>query len=361
MALKYSRQITIGEHQIQRSIDPEHFLVKLAKMLNWEEIFDRLKPFYSTIGRQALAIRLMVGLHILKHFSRLSDRECVDRLRGDFYWMHFCKLDLEQLNNFKHLNSSSMTRFRKRVGDEGFSIVEDVIREALVKRKRINPKIMNMDTSVQENNIAYPTDSGLLDKGRKIMLGLLKKFNSFGVETSVKIRSYNRVCKKILLNMIKLGKDRMDRIKEGTIELSKKANYVLKKLSLFIDLGERKLKKLKEKGLDEAKKFNRLIVDARHYRNLVANVIYQSTVRFSDYHVKNKIYSLHETQTVAISKGKRPKTHEYGCKFNISTDSNGFIVSDEVSFKNKSDKNFVEPALKNWEDKDRATSQSNEC
>ena len=143
MALRFEHQLTFGYALTQGILDPEHKLFKLAEVINWESIHDALVPFYSRLGRGALPMRLMVGLHLLKHMEDMSDAQCADRVRGDLYWMYFCGVDADSLKGkYAHLNSSSMTKFRNRVGDRGWSAIEDVIRKYLLETKRIDPKVM---------------------------------------------------------------------------------------------------------------------------------------------------------------------------------------------------------------------------
>ena len=122
MAIQYGHQITFGAWTLQELLDPSHDLVKLAGVVDWEDVHDRLAPYYSIFGRRGLPIRLMVGLHILKHKENMSDEKCADRIRSDLYWMYFCGVDSDSLKGkYKHLNSATLTKFRNRVGETGFA------------------------------------------------------------------------------------------------------------------------------------------------------------------------------------------------------------------------------------------------
>ena len=124
MALQFGHQITFGSWLNQAILDPEHKLLKLADVICWESAHDAISPYYSNIGRRGLPVRLMVGLHLLKHMEDMSDAQCTDRIRGDLYWMYFCGLEVDDLKGkYAYLNSSSMTKFRNRIGEKGFSEV----------------------------------------------------------------------------------------------------------------------------------------------------------------------------------------------------------------------------------------------
>ena len=80
--------------------------------------------------------RLMVGLMILKHRSDLSDEEVVQGLHENVVWMVFCGVPTEEAH---FVESSTLCKFRKRLGPEGTEKVETLIREQLRKDKRIAP------------------------------------------------------------------------------------------------------------------------------------------------------------------------------------------------------------------------------
>lgn len=351
MALRYERQITFGNWLHQGALDPSHKLFRLAEVIDWENIYDKLSPYYSTLGRRALPLRLMTGLHLLKHMEDMSDAQCADRVRGDLYWMHFCGVSVDSLQQkYAHLNSSSMTKFRNRIGPDGWASVEGVIRKYLLETKRIDPKVMATDSSCMEKNVAYPTDSGLLDKGRKNLLKGMKSLQKLGVKATAGVRSYARRSKQVVLTIMKLGKDRADRIKAGTLELASAAVHVAGKCEEMLVSAKKALKK---GGLDlmGAMALRAQIFDLRRQLKLVRRVIRQSRERFKGVHVSRKVYSLHEPQVIVIRKGKRAKQNEYGSKFNISIDKNGYIVSHEIYAENKNDAKLLDPALKNWEEK----------
>jgi IS5 family transposase len=332
-------------------LDPEHKLFKLAEVIDWEAIHDSLSPYYSTLGRMALPLRLMTGLHILKHMEDLSDAQCADRVRGDLYWMYFCGVDVDSLQNkFAHLNSSSMTKFRNRIGPQGWASIEDVVRKYLLETRRIDPKVMATDSSCMEKNVEYPTDSGLLDKGRRNLLQGMGKLKKLGVKGVAGVRSYARRSKQVLLTIMKLGKDRADRIKAGTLELASQAVHVMGKCEEMLKSAQRALKK---GGLDflSSMALQGQISHLKRQLKLVRQVVRQSRERFKGVHIAKKVYSLHEPQVIVIRKGKRSRANEYGSKFNISIDKNGYIVSHELYAENRNDAKLLDPALKNWEEK----------
>ena len=61
---------------LEAIIDPEHELIRLATLIEWERFDDAFGSFYHEVkGRRGLPTRLMAGLHFVKHMKGLSDEE----------------------------------------------------------------------------------------------------------------------------------------------------------------------------------------------------------------------------------------------------------------------------------------------
>jgi IS5 family transposase len=346
MALSY-RKPTFSTSILQELLDPNDRLMKLAELIDWEDIHDRLRPYYSTVGRQALPIRLMVGLHLLKHRDGLSDGQCAERIRGDLYWMYFCGVDPDSLKGiYRKLDASSMTKFRNRIGEKGFLQVEAVIRHYLQMRGHIDASMMTTDSACLEKHIYYPTDSNLLYRGTKNLLRSIRKLQEHGIKRVKGLRTFARRSKQIVVMMAKLGKDRMERIKKGTLELARQAVHVANKSEKMLENLKRAIKRGVVHNVSSAK---RIAVRLRTTIKIIRHVVRQARARFKGRHLPKKIYSLHEPDVVCIRKEKTARPNEYGMKFNLSVDRNGIIVAHESVRGSTHDAKLLDPALKHWE------------
>lgn len=349
MALNFSSQPTLGWYSLQSKLDLSHELVRLAAKIDWDGICEALRPYYKARGRRHLPIRLMVGLHLLKHRFNLSDAMVVGFLRENWYWMYFCDVSPEWMmgEGKRVLERSSMSRFRGRIGDKGVAAIEKILRDQMQAEGLIDPKRMTTDSTAMEKNIAYPTDSSLLDRGRRRLVKIVVSLTRQGVKGLKNFRTYAKKGKKALLAIVKLGKDRKERIQTKTLELAQLARHVVTQTKKMLVRAKRQLGKtdnfLRREALKET------IRQGCQLLRQVAHVIRQSRERFKGRHVKNKLYSYHEPQVTVIQKGKRSKPTEYGCKVNLAIDSNGIIVSHQEYTKNHHDSTLLEPALKAWE------------
>ncbi|WP_291270429.1 transposase [Geothrix sp.] len=70
-----SEQLVIG-WKLDLALDPNHELVRLAAVIPWEDLtaeFGRMNVL--DLGRPGIPVRLMAGLHLLKHTYGLSDEQ----------------------------------------------------------------------------------------------------------------------------------------------------------------------------------------------------------------------------------------------------------------------------------------------
>jgi IS5 family transposase len=90
MALKEVYQLTLAGGLLQTKLRADHELVLLAEVIDWEGFQDSLRFKYSRQGRKAKRIRLMLGLHVLKHLYNLSDEKVCQMLQENIYYRYFC-------------------------------------------------------------------------------------------------------------------------------------------------------------------------------------------------------------------------------------------------------------------------------
>jgi len=282
-------------------IDMRHELVKLAALIDWE-VFEREWSgfFPSHTGRPATSPRLVAGLCYLQHAFALSDEAVVARWSENPYWQHFCGETF-----FQHrlpLDPSSMTRWRKRIGEEGVEwmltqTIEAGKRAGMVKGNDL--KRVTVDTTVMEKNIAHPTDARLYETARRKLVGLAR-------ETGIGLRqNYNRLAPRLAGQVGRYAHARQfKRMRKALRRLKGYTGRVLRDI-------ERQLDKVPEGAL-KARMVEMIA--------LVSRLLAQKTKD------KKKLYSLHEPAVDCISKGKAHKRYEFGTKVSVATTNRGGFV-----------------------------------
>jgi IS5 family transposase len=283
-------------------IDPRHELTKLAALIDWG-VFERewVGFFPSVTGRPATPPRLVAGLLYLQHAYRLSDEAVVARWVENPYYQHFTGETF-----FQHrapIDPSSLTRWRKRIGEEGVEWLLTQTIQAGQKAGAIDEnsvKRVAIDTTVMEKNIAYPTDARLYERARAQMVALAQQA---GVELR---QSYARLAPRLALQVGRYAHAKQ----------FKRMRKALKKLKGYTGRVMRDLRRHLQdipSGLLRDQITGKLA--------LVSQLLHQP-LRGS-----GKIYALHEPEVDCISKGKARVRYEFGTKVSIATTlDEGFVV-----------------------------------
>lgn len=280
--------------RLDNIINMRHELVKLANTVDWNFLEGKVTVYYAAEGRPGLPVRLIVGLHILKHMYNLSDEGVCERWVHDPYFQYFCGETYFQ-HDFP-IERSSMTHFRKRVGEEFFiALLQESLHTAhklgALETKQVERVIV--DTTVQPKAVTFPTDAKLRYKA---IIALAKLAKQHGIDLR---QSYMRVSKKALVSSCRY---RHAKQMKRARKIEKKLNTWLGRIIRDI---ERKL------TTNEALKiyFTESLEKARK-------------IHFQKKSDTGKIYSWHAPEVECISKGKAHKPYEFGCKVSITTNVN---------------------------------------
>ena len=286
--------------RLDQILNRRHPLYQLADTIEWESFDEAFGKYYSeTQGRPAKSTRLMVGLHYLKHTFDLSDEEVVSQWVENPYWQYFCGLDY-----FEHefpIDPSLMTKWRARIKSEGLEkllgetikagLRSKVIRESSFER-------INVDTTVQEKAITFPTDAKLYHRMREKLVGL-------AIQEDLKLRqTYRRKSKKSLMMQGRYSHARQ----------MKRAQKEIRSLKVYLGRVVRDIER-KIKGHSNLESlFSEPL-------NLARRILSQQR------HDSPKIYSIHAPEVECISKGKAHKKYEFGCKVSVATTSrDNFVI-----------------------------------
>jgi transposase, IS5 family len=281
--------------KLKNIINMRHELVRLAGLIDWARLEAHFAPYYSEAGRPGLPIRLVVGLHLLKHIEGLSDEAVCERWERDPYMQYFCGEEYFQ-HSFP-LERSGMTHFRRRVGEQA---LETLLQETLAAAHRAGAlsvkatEAVAVDTTVQEKAIAHPTEHGLL-------LTAIEQLGAQAKKTGLRLRqSYVHVARRAAMKTGRYlhaqQKKRAKRqLKFLRVRLRRLLRDVRRKMAVATALSERQAKRLE-------------IALAKAWR------IAQQRRGDPGY-----LYSWHATEVECISKGKARAPYEFGCKVSLAT------------------------------------------
>jgi IS5 family transposase len=314
------KSLEIFKVRLEEIINKAHPLVKLSESLNWKTLEGKLSSKYSDkMGAPGKEIRLMVGLQYLKYMYNESDEMIVQKFVENPYYQYFC--GNEYFEHSLPIDSSSMTRFRKRMGKE---TIEELFKETVTSAERSNQlkekdfEQLNVDTTVQEKAISFPTDSKLY---YKMLEQLVYQAHKRGI---VLRQSYRFVSKKALTKQA------------GYLHAKQmnQARKITKKLKTYLGRVYRAIKRKSESKDEE----------------LIEKLALAERLLTQSKDSKNKLYSIHSPEVECISKGKAHKRYEFGNKVSmVTTSKSSWIVAIGAHHGNPYDGHTLKAAIEKAE------------
>jgi len=292
-------------------IDHNHELVLLSHVIDWGYFEKEFAEHYSNTGTPSVPIRLIVGCLILKQMENLGDDSLPLVWESNPYMQYFCGMA-----HFEHkfpFDPSDFVHFRKRIGKSG---VEKIFKHSVnLHGKQTEECVSVSDTTVQENNITFPTDSKLYKRIIDLCNDIAKK------ENITQRQTYTRTSKQLL----------RDTHNAKHPKRFKKAHKAKMKLRTLASRLVREL--LRQLTPEQLEKHQSEL-------NIFTKVINQKK------HDKDKIYSIHKPYTSCIAKGKAHKQYEFGNKVGLVSTSKSMIILGIKAFEgNPHDSKTIQPLL----------------
>jgi IS5 family transposase len=233
----------------------------------------------------------VAGLLYLEHAFKVSDERVVEQWLESPYWQYFCGETF-----FQHefpCDPSSLTRWRQRLGEEGCEWLLTATIDAGLKSKLVKPSSLKrvvIDTTVQEKNIRFPTDSQLQNQSRKQLVALAH-------ELGISLRQTYQKQSRFLLP--KIGR-------YAHARQFKRMRKALKKIKNALGCVHRDL-------------LRKIRSDMYLSKAQVNVLFYAERLLNQQKHSKHKLYSLHAPEAECLSKGKAHKRYEFGVKASFAT------------------------------------------
>lgn len=276
--------------KLEDILDKKHALYQLANRLNWAYLIEGFGPFYAEgPGRPEIPIRIIVGLHYLKYLENESDEGVVEKFCENPYWQYFCGLE-----TFQHklpCHPTTLVKWRQRVGEKGVEkllshTIDTAKREALLPEKLL--KNVNVDTTVQEKAITFPTDT--------------------------------KLCHRMRIKLIHAAKKRSLSLRQTYVRVGKRASIMQGRYAHAGQMkrARKEFKKVKS-YLGRVTRDIRRQVDLSKDAELAFLISQSEQLLKQEKSTPKKLYSLHAPEVECIAKGKAHKKYEFGCKVSIVT------------------------------------------
>jgi transposase, IS5 family len=292
-----------------------------------------------TRGRRQTPAEVALRLLILKHVRNWS-YEIVEReVRANVVYRSFCRIGMAKVPDEK-----TLLRLGQAIGPETIRELHDRIVGLAQERRVIQGRKLRVDTTVVESNIHYPTDSGLLNDGARVLTRTMQQLEQKAGNLKKKVRDRMRTVTK---RVIAIAHALRHKGPEGELKRKKEYRQLLRVTRQILNDSHRVLQ---EVGVLPARRRSvvrhlgeRLETVAEQVRQLVRQTkarVFEGVTQFP-----GKLVSLFEPHTQIIRKGKAGKPNEFGKLVQLQEAENQIITHYEVYDERPSDQHLLLPAV----------------
>jgi len=325
------------ESPFTKFLDSENRWVVLGKQIPWDDLVSIYnKQMNVDFGRPGLNPRVAIGSMIIKHLCDLSDRDTILYIQENVYAQYF--LGYPGFRTEGAFDPSLFPEIRSRLGMDGVQAMNDVIARlaGIIKDNKAEekedppaPAIEEKDNNQEENkgrvlydatacpqDIAYPTDLGLLNDAREKSEALIDILYDQEKHRN-KPRTYRKKARKLFLN---ISKKKVKHKKAVRKAIGQQLRFLRRNLS-HIDL------------LLDTYSTIPLCKKDHKYLLVIATLYQQQKQMYEErkHSVQDRIVSIHQPHVRPMVRGKSRANTEFGSKINVSL-VDGFAFLDELSW-----------------------------
>lgn len=294
----------------------------------------------KTRGRPATPVDVILRMMLLKHVRDWSYEVLTREVRANLVYREFTRIGGEKVPDDK-----TMGRLGRQLGPDLVGKLNERVVEIARQNKIATGRKLRVDTTVVETNIHYPTDSTLLGDGVRVLTRIMKKVGEVAGDAGTRLRDRTRSVKLRVLAIARASRNKTDRgkqkLKESYLKLLDAATRVVGQATKFsseiagrVKRGNRAVLAKARKQLDEMIPRVRQVIRQTCERVLQGNT-----------HAEGKIFSIFETHTEVIRKGKTDKPNEFGKLVKIQEAENQIITHYEVYDQRPADSALLVPSV----------------
>jgi IS5 family transposase len=295
-------------------------------------------------GRPGFPADVVLRLLILKHVRNWSYAVLEREVRANLVYRDFTHVGAGKMPDAK-----TMGRWGVALGPSVIKEVHDQVVQIALARRVVQGRKMRIDTTVVESNIHYPTDSGLLGDGVRVLTRSMRKITELTGAVGAKLRDRSRSVKWRVLEIARAARGKAppsrEKLKAAYGSLLRATGRVVGQAKRFSrEIGEG-AKRSAEIVQQTAMEGHRRVIDVMV--PLVQQVIRQTKARIfrGDPRSKGKIVSLFEPPTEVIRKGKAAKPAEFGKLVKLQEAENQIVIDYEVYAQRPNDSDLLMPAI----------------
>ncbi len=295
-------------------------------------------------GRPTLAADRLLRTWVFKHIKALSFRQLHDELVDSLLARRFTHFEGDPIPHY-----CTFSRLFALLDPDTVQAIHRRVMELAQEAGIARGLRMRTDTTAVETDVHYPTDSGLLADGVRVLTRGLKKIAKQCAEGAMAVVDHSRAVKRQIFRIAKAARSKREEAKNERKNEYRKLLALTRAVLRQVERTQAQLAEGQLRITGSAPTVAACQAQLHHYQSLVQRVVAQTKARIlrGDTHYEDKLLSLFETHTKCIRKGKRHKPNEFGRLVRVDEVENGIVSGYQVLPGNDSDVLAWEPALDN--------------
>jgi transposase, IS5 family len=351
--LRRSQQYSFGDGLIAEQTSDlwEPWMRQADRVLEDEQLISAVyhallkrRPKSRTRGRLGTPAEIVLRLLILKHIRNWSFEVVEREVRGNLVYREFTRVGAAKVPDAKSLGRQALA-----LGPEVIEQIHRRMVQLALENRVIEGRRMRVDTTVVETNIHYPTDSGLLGDGTRVLTRLMKKVTAIAGTAGTKMRDRMRSVQRRVMEIGRAarikgeqGKEKLNGIYTKLLAITARVVCQAKRFSAEIADGIKRSADTRKQAVLAGLKDQ---IDTMVLRT--SQVMQQAKARVfdGDTHLGGKILSVFEPSTEVIRKGKASKPTEFGKMVKVQEAEHQIIIDFEVYDKKPNDSDLLIPSI----------------
>lgn len=345
MTVYYHKEPNLFQEEFLKNttiqMNTQHPILIANQKIDWENLLEEVKNHIykgkPTSRGRYLHLRAHCGIYLLQASMGWTDREAEDMLYHHGPTRVFCGLN-ETLG--KGIDHTRIEKFRnQRLGLQGAELLNKYLLRSAKKHGFTNGKSLDVDTTVQEAGITYPTEMKLLKQFQKRVKRIAEQCGGLSSQVVRKITDLSNQGKKFFrhysLFLREKSKTKLAKKKKQLTEKMRRLSSVmLKELNYISGIKDKlQIRPYVQKEIDRLTSLVPTLLEQIKYWLDTGKV------------AASKIISLHKLIPSVISKGKIGKTAEIGRKIIINQYTGGFLQVFIPKKSNPSDQKILKESI----------------
>lgn len=322
----------LGNSKIVIYVKEDHPVVKLANTIDWQQLIEIVLPDLRNstaklkwwIGRK-LCLRTHLGVYLLQQLLNATDRGIEQHIKFNAVYQMFCGKTI--VKNWHCPDHTKIEEFRSRLSPATHCFLANEIARVAAKKRFANPAHIDIDSTIQEPDIQYPSISNMLIK----ISGMARAVQKLIVE-KCDISTLDDKLLHVDMKKIKgLARTYFFIKRKKSIKNKEKKDIAMKELWRTVSHTGWSLLQHTHRLLEP------FIFESlnKHQQTLVTQFISKAPTYFSETFEHNfetavktsKIFSMHRNEVDIFNKQKENKTCEFGRQFQIGRIEGNFVFS----------------------------------